>query len=309
MKRATTLITSLLITSMLITGCGLSGATQTPDQGMVQTSVAETIVALQATMAANATPTPALPTETPTTQPTLTPEATLQPTAMPSPTVTSRPAYLISDVKDITYPDNTVVNPGDKFTKTWRVTNAGVSTWTSDFKIVFVSGNQMSAGTPAIGQSVAPNQSVDISLELTAPSTPDTYTGYFMLQAPNGARFGFGSDGNNAFWVKVKVETFFQVTNAKANVSPTSYSGTCPYAFSLSATITVTAPGTVTYKYVTSTGESKLYTMTFTAAGSNTSAVETWTVTASQTLDVHIYVDSPNHQDFSVVSIPVTCTP
>jgi hypothetical protein len=190
------------------------------------------------------------------------------------------------------------------------MTNAGMSTWTSDFKILFVSGNSMGASTTAtIGQTVAPNQTVDISIDLVAPSTPDTYTGNFMLQAPNGVRFGIGGDASNPFWVKVKVQTFFQVTSAVANVTPTSYTGTCPYQLSFSATITASAAGTVTYTDVTSAGTSKAYTMVFDKAGTKTSAVETWTVKETQTLEVHIYVNNPNHQDFAPVTIPITCTP
>lgn len=309
MKKVFLLVTILMITGSMLSACGNN---QEANQNLVQTSVAETIVALQATTAANTPPTQVIPSETPTTEvlPTFTPAPTQPaPTEVP-PTATSMPYYRIGNVQDITYPDNTAVTAGQKFTKTWRFTNNGISTWTSDFKVVFVSGNSMNASTTStIGQSVAPNQTVDVSLDMTAPTNPDTYIGYFMLQAPNGARFGFGDDSNNAFWVKVKVQTFFEVTSATANVKPTSYTGTCPYQLSFSATITSSAAGSITYTYVTSKGTSKEYTMVFDAAGTKTSEVETWTVKESQTLKVHIYIDNPNHQDFPIVSIPITCKP
>ncbi|MPM72642.1 hypothetical protein SDC9_119618 [bioreactor metagenome] len=307
MKRVYTLITSIVVLSILISGCIPSGNSEAENLNIVQTSVAETITAMQATSLAAATPTQVIPTETPTTAATNTPENTPIPTQAPTATVTPRPAFLISNVQDVSYPDNTAVTAGKEFTKTWRFTNAGTSTWTSDFKIVFVSGNQMSAATTAIGQTVAPGQTADISLVLTAPTATDTYTGYFMLQSPNGARFGFGDDGNSAFWVKVKVETFFEVTGAKVNIKPKTYTGSCPYTFTVSATITVSAPGTVTYKYVATNKESDLKTLVFSEAGSKTTDEGTWTVTSSGDLEIHIYIDKPNNQAFTVVTVPVTC--
>lgn len=307
MKRVYTLMTSLVILSILISGCNLTGNSEAENQSLVQTSVAETITALQATQLAAATPTQVIPTETPTTAPTNTPENTPVPTQIPTATVAPKPALLISNVQDVSYPDNTAVTAGNEFTKTWRFTNAGTATWTSDFKIVFVSGNQMSAAPTAIGRTVAPGQTAEISLVLTAPKTADTYTGYFMLQSPNGARFGFGNDGNSAFWVKVKVETFFEVTDAKVNINPKTYTGSCPYTFTVSSTITVSAPGTVTYKYVATNKESDVKTLVFSEAGSKTTEDGTWTVTSSGNLDIYIYIVKPNNQGFTVVSVPVTC--
>lgn len=307
MKRTYTLITSIAILTMLISACVPSGNSDAEKQSLVQTSVAETITALQATMASVPTATQVIPTATATTAATNTPENTPLPTVAPTATIAPKPALMISNVQDVTYPDNTSVTVDKQFTKTWRFTNAGTTTWTPDFKIVFVSGNQMSAATTNIGQTVAPGQTADISLVLTAPKTPDTYTGYFMLQSPSGSRFGFGSDGSSPFWVKIKASTFFEVTNAKVNIKPKTYTGACPYTFTISATITVSAPGTVTFKFVGSNQESKIKTLEFSEAGSKTTDAETWTVTSSGDLVLYIYVEKPNNQGFSSITVPVTC--
>jgi hypothetical protein len=43
--------------------------------------------------------------------------------------------------------------------------------------------------TVAVGP-VAPNSGTQVSVNLVAPSTPGTYTGYWQLQAPDGTRYG-----------------------------------------------------------------------------------------------------------------------
>jgi hypothetical protein len=167
----------------------------------------------------------------------------------------------------------------------------------------------MGATSVALGRSVAPNQTIDISVALVAPATDGSYTGNFMLQTNKGNSFGFGTTAASPFWVKIIVQHFFQVTTASVTAAPASYSGTCPGSVNLSATITSSSAGTVTYYFVTSAGNSSTYTMTFSAAGSLTSTAITWPVVGPNALTVHVYIETPNHQDFSEVTVPVTCSP
>jgi hypothetical protein len=130
------------------------------------------------------------------------------PTKTPAPTKTAvpLPCNLISKVEDRTYPDGTVVNAGEKFVKTWRLYNGGTCTWTDAYDLVFVDGDAMSAAAAVdLNASVAPNQYIDVSVTLVAPSSPDTYTGYFMLRNASGGRFGWGAGSKESFWVQVKV--------------------------------------------------------------------------------------------------------
>jgi hypothetical protein len=53
--------------------------------------------------------------------------------------------------------------------------------------------------------SVAPGQSVDVSVTLTAPASAGSHTGYWMLRNPSGALFGSGSKANEAFYVEISV--------------------------------------------------------------------------------------------------------
>jgi hypothetical protein len=311
MNQNARIIICLIITSLLLTSCNFLGENNLNSQSSQQTEIANTVVALQTVLAADLLPTgtPLPASVTQEVQPTLTAVDQLQPTVevSASPTATSEPAYLITNVEDITAVDNSVYAPGASFSKTWRLTNGGTATWSADTKLVYISGDLMGAAAVTLDRTVAPDQTVDVSVNLAAPTTEGTYQGNFMLQTSSGKTFGIGVSANNAFWVKIVVKKFFQVTDAVVNVSPASYTGTCPGSVSLSATISASAAGSVSYYFVTSTGNSNTYSMTFTAAGSLTSPTISWSIPGPDPMEVHIYVDSPNHQDFPSVTIPVTC--
>lgn len=108
-------------------------------------------------------------------------------------------------IADVTYPDGSVVSPGQSFTKTWRIKNAGTCTWNADYQIVFDSGEAM--GGPAFQQlttiHIPPGETLDISIKLLAPATPGTYRGNWKLRAPNSDIFGLTTD--NPIWVEIKV--------------------------------------------------------------------------------------------------------
>jgi hypothetical protein len=133
------------------------------------------------------------------------------PTAAPL-TATTTPCDKVSFIKDITVSDNTKMKPGSTFTKTWRLQNVGSCPWTSGYKIVFDHGDAM--GGPKDVQlttgSVAPGQTIDVSVNLTAPASPGTYQGFWKLRNPAGVLFGWGDKADSAFWVKIDVEAAAQ---------------------------------------------------------------------------------------------------
>lgn len=303
-----------LVFCLGLSACNLpSSATSTDVVSAQQTSVAQTIAVLETQMAVGSTPVvPLIPTNTPMelVTPTMTPTQTL---AAPTPTFTlvptASPTYRISAVKDITYPDNTVVKPNESFVKTWRLTNGGTGTWTSNFRLVFVSGDAMSGpASTVIGKAVAPGESIDVSVTLKAPATAGkTYQGKWMLQTESGASFGLGTNADAAFWVLIKVDQNFVITSAVVAASPSSYSGACPTNIVFTANITATASGKATYYFVTSLGNSSTYELPFTAAGTVTTGTYTVAVDSSQTVTASVYNDYPNHQQFGTTSVVVDC--
>ncbi len=109
-------------------------------------------------------------------------------------------------IADVTVPDGTTFAPGTTFNKTWRLKNVGTCTWSTSYAMVFDSGNQMNGqASVALPSSVAPGQTVDMTVQLTAPNAGGSYRGYWKFQNANGVRFGIGTSGTAAWWVDIKV--------------------------------------------------------------------------------------------------------
>lgn len=110
-------------------------------------------------------------------------------------------------VRDVTYPDGTYVMPGSSFVKTWRIRNVGTQAWNTNTKLVFIAGDPMAAVGTNIPYYVAPGNTVDVSIRLTAPTYGGTVTGQWMLQSPDGTLFGVGCNGQTPIWVSVRTWT------------------------------------------------------------------------------------------------------
>jgi hypothetical protein len=198
----------LLCLPALLVGCNYAPVTATPDAAATQ-SAAELEARMTEVIAAF-TVTAAAGSPTPSPSPTVSPTATVSPTPVYTPTATLRP--VLQDwarfVDDVSIPDGTKLQPGKNFTKTWRLMNIGLSTWTSDFSLVFVSGDRMSGRReiPLKG-SVQPGYMVDVSVELTAPEDDGDYRGYWALMNPQGQEFGIGQSGRDSFWVDIEVDS------------------------------------------------------------------------------------------------------
>lgn len=142
------------------------------------------------------------------TPPTATPTVTgTPPTPTPTRTGTVQPNACdrAQFVADVTVKDGTAFAPGISFNKTWRLKNIGTCTWTN-YSLIFDSGEKMGGPDSAlIPTSVAPGQTVDITIPLTSPTTAGTYRGYWKLKSNTGVPFGIGTGGTKSFWVEIKV--------------------------------------------------------------------------------------------------------
>lgn len=148
------------------------------------------------TFAANLTLTAlAAPTNTPA--PTVTPLATFTPfatlrggTGLGTTPLATASCYGLSFVSDVTIPDNTPVNPGQKFTKTWKVKNSGTCAWDAGFKFDFVTGDDMSGETYTLPSSVAAGAVTDISVAMVTPNKSGTVRGDWRMSTAGGQFFG-----------------------------------------------------------------------------------------------------------------------
>ena len=148
---------------------------------------------------------------------------TSTPTNTPGPvTVTVPPSACdrAQFVSDVTIPDGTILAPGTAFTKIWRLKNVGSCAWSTSYQLVYFSGDQMgAASSAAFPQNVAVGQTVDISINMTAPSTAGSYRGYWMFKNANGVLFGIGPQANKPWWVDIRVSGT-PVTPGGTSVTP-----------------------------------------------------------------------------------------
>jgi hypothetical protein len=123
----------------------------------------------------------------------------------PPPTTCDRGAF----VADVTIPDGTTLAAGTPFTKTWRIRNAGSCTWTTSYTLVFTFGDLLGA-SPVIPlpSSVAPGQTVDLSVNMVAPNTAGHYRSYWRFKNAVGAPFGVGS-GIITFFADINVTSSY----------------------------------------------------------------------------------------------------
>ena len=238
MKKVLLVLSITIILSICLSGCNLPGkATPTSQVDEFNTSVARTIEFVQ---------TQSAPTEEPPTQEisptatleesgtestaTLTPEVTISPTV--TATLTEETDIDKADFVSETIPDGTDFDPGKTFTKVWTLKNSGTTNWNADFDIVFVSGDAMNApaSQPITSGIVAPGQSVQISLELTAPIAAGKHRGNFKLRNADNVLFGIG-EAAKQFWVEIEVlgtKYDFTENYCASGVTWTSDAGTLP---------------------------------------------------------------------------------
>jgi hypothetical protein len=231
-------ILAIMMALFLLAGCDLLPPPRPVDDGKAaSTNAVLTVAAMQKTLEMQITQTAdvevALPltqtaviqefiaqlTQTAQAQPTLTktpepPTLVLQTlTPLPStvvpyyPTLIPQPCDRAIFVMDTTYPDYSQVNPGQTFSKIWRVQNIGTCTWTPDYAII----NQQTGQTVAamVNVPIPPGGSVDVSVSITTPWTPGIYQISYLFRSRYGSVFGVGSDGITPVWARVTVGTIY----------------------------------------------------------------------------------------------------
>jgi len=260
---------------MVLAGCNSKEpeVSPTPNPETVMTAAAQT-AEVRLTEIAQSTPSPT-PVPSTTLQPspdegvigvpeTSSPDGipTLTPTVEELLTGTDKAAY----VMDVTVPDGTEFNPGETFTKIWRLSNAGSSTWSTSYKLTFIGGAQMGGVEEvSIPVSVSPGSTVDVEVELVAPEANGTHRGFWSMKDSTGTLF------DNSIYVEVVViggsdsGDSTPSPSGDAGVSDLSlrvedeYATECPYEFMFSGTFKLNKPTSVTYQL---------------EAGSNTSGFE-----------------------------------
>jgi hypothetical protein len=109
-------------------------------------------------------------------------------------------------VQDLNIPDDTNLPPGAEFTKRWQLRNNGTCPWSTEYSVVFVGGDQMSAAESLpIGEAVAVGQTLEVSVDMIAPQELGTYRGNWQIAAADGEPFGIDGFIEDAFWLRIVV--------------------------------------------------------------------------------------------------------
>lgn len=185
-------------------------------------------------------------------------------------------------VADVTIPDGMIVAPGSKFTKTWRVRNDGNCPWDQKYTMQLAQGDAMSTITSIpLTKVVSPGDTVDLSIDLTAPTAEGTYTGYWHLATPYGGYIGVGSY-NQALIVKIQATSKPDLAFGAASVTydytrqPQTGCTEKGAYYIFTAIITANGPGDIRYRWDKNPddGQPEGGLLKFAAAGSKT---VTWT--------------------------------
>jgi hypothetical protein len=212
--------------------------------------------------------------------------------------------------------------------------NTGTSTWTTDYALAFIGGAQM-AGPAAvqITSSVAPGQTIDVSVPMVAPPELGSYRGFWEMRNPVGQLF------ETAVYVEIDVVSGSPATpttpgtpdptntpgptqtpSGSAKVSDVSISvndtsaETCPHTFTFTASFDLSAASQVTY--ILEAG-SDTPGFTFDLPPAETVNYEPGTRTVLYTLNIssamsgwaRFHVTSPNDVLSNQVNFTLTCSP
>ena len=206
MSRKTILIIAWILTMMIIISCVFTGGGELSEEEILQTAVAQAMTAV-------------VDAEKDPTDETVDPTITIAPadTQESPPTQTPEPCNRAVFVSE-TIEDGTDFDPNEGFIKTWRFKNTGTCTWNSNYKLIFVDGDQLSGpASKNLTQSVAPGETVDINVNLTAPASAGTYKGFWKVADDDGQYFVHN------IWVEIEVIVPAPVVVLKPDLKVTEF--------------------------------------------------------------------------------------
>jgi Ig-like domain from next to BRCA1 gene len=203
------------------------------------------------------------PAPTATTPTTIEPPPPSPTTTISSPAATATGENRAEFVADVNIPDGTVFAPRQSYTKTWRISNTGQTTWTTGYALIFIDGDLLGAeAVVPLPKEVTPGKEVDVSVDMVAPEQAGTYISYWKMKTPDGKIFGFGTSGSEAIWVKITVQagaaalgtaettpvaSSESAVQVELSVDNPTVSSTCPHTFTFTAQLVLSKAATVTF--------------------------------------------------------------
>ena len=304
------ILTLLFTITTVVTACGSPQL----NESAMSTAVALTVEAQMFPEGVPISPSPA-PTSSPLPLATL-PAVTATGTSAPQ--VAAGNCTASASLVGETYPDGTIVQPGETFTKVWQIQNNGTCTWDSTWQLIFHSGDLLDGLTvynfPQPAQS---GQIVDVPVILKAPAENGTYTGEWMLKSPWGQSFGVGQYSvpmsvsivvGSGTPENRKTETVFGVTSVTYEVERVCAPANTFYT--ITAYLTSNGPVEVTFTWVQSDGNNKRNNRLIFTEAATKSAQREWSQHKGSSPNprwAQVIITSPAYQEFNAVVLPDLC--
>lgn len=192
-----------VLTALILSACGALGqqaptATLAPNTDTPAPTVTQAIIATE-------------PPVIPTTAAEATLPAVTEAVAANSPTPdAARPTNppdcknSASFVADVTVPDNTEIEAGATFVKTWRIANNGTCVWGPDYTLIHYSDERMGAPASIPLGVTYPGQTYDVTISLTAPKSVGAHRANFVIKNPAGLIMKVNDDSR--LWLIIQVK-------------------------------------------------------------------------------------------------------
>jgi len=143
---------------------------------------------------------------------TLTPNTASPPTISPTFTIISPKKPCANDamfITDLTIPDFTKLEPDEPISKLWQIRNTGTCSWGPGYTVVFKEGHAMTAKLEHALYPAQPDANAIIQIDMTTPSSPGDYQGYWLLYDPDGIMFG------HKLFIKITVEETIESSSSE----------------------------------------------------------------------------------------------
>jgi len=143
---------------------------------------------------------------------TLTTNTLVPTTTLPTATFTPSKELCKNDavfVTDLTIPDFSKLEPNKPMSKLWQIRNTGTCPWGPGYSVVFKEGHAMTTKLQHALYPAKPDANAIIQIDMTTPSSPGDYQGYWLIYDPDGIMFG------HKLFIKITVEETIEAPSSE----------------------------------------------------------------------------------------------
>ncbi len=119
-------------------------------------------------------------------------DSSVRPVLTEAPRPTTVPSCMdsLSFFEDLTIPDGTVVTPGQRLDKRWKVSNSGSCNWDEHYRLKLIAGPSLGAPEEQALYPARSGMDASIRVMFQAPAEPGTYRSAWQAYSPKGEPFG-----------------------------------------------------------------------------------------------------------------------